>query len=200
MEGMLKLLHPFMPYITEEIWSAVSDSDKPVMLSDFPVFDEKLVYRKEEEDFGKIIDAIKAVRNIRSEMNVVPSVKAQLFIETADKDVFEAGVMFFEKLASASSVEIGDSFDIPDAVTAVTHSARIFIPMSELVDKEKELSRLNKEKASVQKDIDFSQGKLNNAGFMAKAPEKQIEAEKAKLAKALEKMEKIEQSIAAFSK
>ncbi|MDD7278482.1 MAG: hypothetical protein SOT68_11910, partial [Oscillospiraceae bacterium] len=76
----------------------------------------------------------------------------------------------------------------------------IFIPMSELVDKEKELARLNKEKASVQKDIDFSQGKLNNAGFMAKAPEKQIEAEKAKLAKALEKMEKIEQSIAAFSK
>ncbi len=200
MEGMLKLLHPFMPYITEEIWSAVSDSDKPVMLSDFPVFDEKLVYKKEEEDFGKIIDAIKAVRNIRSEMNVVPSVKAQLFIETADKDVFKAGVMFFEKLASASSVEIGDSFDIPDAVTAVTHSARIFIPMSELVDKEKELARLNKEKASVQKDINFSQGKLNNAGFMAKAPEKQIEAEKAKLAKALEKMEKIEQSIAAFSK
>ncbi len=200
MEGMLKLLHPFMPYITEEIWSAVSDSDKPVMLSDFPVFDEKLVYKKEEEDFGKIIDAIKAVRNIRSEMNVVPSVKAQLFIETADKDVFKAGVMFFEKVASASSVEIGDSFDIPDAVTAVTHSARIFIPMSELVDKEKELARLNKEKASVQKDINFSQGKLNNAGFMAKAPEKQIEAEKAKLAKALEKMEKIEQSIAAFSK
>ena len=200
MEGMLKLLHPFMPYITEEIWSAVSDSDIPIMLSDFPVFDEKYVYKKEEEDFGKIIDAIKAVRNIRSEMNVVPSVKAQLFIETADKDVFAAGVMFFERLAYASSVEIGDSFDIPDSVTVVTHSARIFIPMSELVDKEKELARLNKEKASVQKDIDFSQGKLNNPGFMSKAPEKQIEAEKAKLAKALEKMEKIEQSIAAFSK
>ncbi|MGN1102802.1 MAG: class I tRNA ligase family protein, partial [Huintestinicola sp.] len=200
MEGMLKLLHPFMPYITEEIWSAVSDSDTPIMLSEFPVFDEKYVYKKEEEDFGKIIDAIKAVRNIRSEMNVVPSVKAQLFIETADKDVFKDGVMFFERLAYASSVEIGDSFDIPDSVTVVTHSARIFIPMSELVDKEKELARLNKEKATVQKDIDFSQGKLGNPGFMAKAPEKQIEAEKAKLAKALEKMEKIEQSIAAFSK
>ncbi len=200
MEGMLKLLHPFMPFITEEIWSALSDSEKPIMLSDFPVFDEKLVFAGEEEDFGKIIDAIKAIRNRRAEMNVVPSVKAQLFIETADKDVFRSGVMFFERLASASSVEIGDAFDIPDAVTVVTHSARIFIPLSELVDKEKELARLNKEKAAVQKDIDFSNNKLNNPGFLAKAPEKQVEAEKAKLAKALDKMEKIEQSIAAFSK
>ena len=85
-------------------------------------------------------------------------------------------------------------------MTAVTHSARIFIPLNDLVDKEKELARLAKEKAAVQKDIDFSQGKLNNPGFMAKAPEKQVEAEKAKLAKALDKMAKIEQSIAAFSK
>ncbi len=200
MEGMLKLLHPFMPFITEEIWSALSDSDKPIMLSDFPVYDEKLVYTAEEEAFEKIIDAIRGIRNRRAEMNVVPSVKAQVFIETEDKDVFTSGAMFFEKLASASSVEVGDKFDIPDAVTVVTHSARIFIPMSELVDKDKELARLAKEKAAVQKDIDFSQGKLNNQGFLAKAPEKQVEAEKAKLAKALEKMEKIEQSIAAFSK
>ena len=200
MKGMLKLLHPFMPFITEEIWSAIDDGDVPVMLSDYPVFDEKLVFTAEEEAFEKIIDAIKAVRNRRSEMNVVPSVKAKLYIETADADIFKSGIIFFEKLASASSVEIGASFDIPDSVTAVTHSARIFIPLDDLVDKEKELARLAKEKASVQKDIDFSQGKLNNPGFMAKAPEKQVEAEKAKLAKALDKMAKIEQSIAAFSK
>ena len=200
MKGMLKLLHPFMPFITEEIWSAIDDGDVPVMLSDYPVFDEKLVFTAEEEAFEKIIDAIKAVRNRRSEMNVVPSVKAKLYIETADADIFKSGIIFFEKLASASSVEIGASFDIPDSVTAVTHSARIFIPLDDLVDKEKELARLAKEKAAVQKDIDFSQGKLNNPGFMAKAPEKQVEAEKAKLAKALDKMAKIEQSIAAFSK
>ena len=200
MKGMLKLLHPFMPFITEEIWSAIDDGDVPVMLSDYPVFDQKLVFTAEEEAFEKIIDAIKAVRNRRSEMNVVPSVKAKLYIETADADIFKSGIIFFEKLASASSVEIGASFDIPDSVTAVTHSARIFIPLDDLVDKEKELARLAKEKASVQKDIDFSQGKLNNPGFMAKAPEKQVEAEKAKLAKALDKMAKIEQSIAAFSK
>lgn len=200
MKGMLKLLHPFMPFITEEIWSAIDDGDVPVMLSDYPVFDEKLVFTAEEEAFEKIIDAIKAVRNRRSEMNVVPSVKAKLYIETADADIFKSGIIFFEKLASASSVEIGASFDIPDSVTAVTHSARIFIPLDDLVDKEKELARLAKEKAAVQKDIDFSQDKLNNPGFMAKAPEKQVEAEKAKLAKALDKMAKIEQSIAAFSK
>ena len=200
MKGMLKLLHPFMPFITEEIWSAIDDGDVPVMLSDYPVFDEKLVFTAEEEAFEKIIDAIKAVRNRRSEMNVVPSVKAKLYIETADADIFKSGIIFFEKLASASSVEIGASFDVPDSVTAVTHSARIFIPLDDLVDKEKELARLAKEKAAVQKDIDFSQGKLNNSGFMAKAPEKQVEAEKAKLAKALDKMAKIEQSIAAFSK
>ncbi|MCM1525279.1 MAG: valine--tRNA ligase [Ruminococcus sp.] len=200
MRGILKLLHPFMPFITEEIWSALTDGEAPLILADFPVFDEKLVFTEEEESFEKIIGAIRAVRNRRSEMNVVPSVKTKLFIETEFEDVFKAGRMFFERLAYASEVEIGGSFDIADAVTVVTHSARIFIPMSELVDREKELARLNKEKASVQKDIDFLQSKLNNQGFLAKAPEKQIETERAKLAKALDKMEKIEQSIKAFAK
>lgn len=200
MEGMLKLLHPFMPFITEEIWSALSDSSDPIMLSDYPVYDEKLSFAAEEADFEKIIGAIRSVRNIRSEMNVVPSVKTNLYIETDEEDVFTQGVMFFERLAYASSVEIGSSFDIPDAAAAVTHSARIFIPLNELVDREKELARLAKEKASVQKDIDFSNNKLNNSGFMAKAPEKQIESEKAKLERALDKMAKIEQSIAALTK
>ena len=133
-------------------------------------------------------------------MNVVPSVKASLHIETKDKEVFESGRMFFERLASASSVEVGDSFDMPDAVTVVTDSARIFIPLDDLVDREKEIARLEKEKKSVQKDIDFSSNKLNNQGFIAKAPAAQIENEKAKLAKAQEKMAKIEQSIAALKK
>ena len=133
-------------------------------------------------------------------MNVVPSVKAKLFIETADKELFSSCTVFFEKLASASAVEIGDKFDIPDSASAVTDSARIFIPMDELVDKEKEIARLEKEKAKVQKDIDFLSGKLNNQGFIAKAPEKLIEAEKAKLAKAEEKMAKINQAIEGFKK
>jgi valyl-tRNA synthetase len=200
MQGMLKLLHPFMPFITEEIWSAVSDSDTPIMLSEFPTYNEKLSFEKDEADFEKIISAIRGIRNRRAEMNVPPSVKAAIHIETAETDIFEQGKIFFERLASASQIEIAHKIDLEDAVTVVTDCARIFIPLRELVDKEKELTRLNKEKAAVQKDIDFSSGKLNNPGFVSKAPAQQIEAEKAKLAKALDKMAKIEQSIAAFSK
>ncbi len=200
MQGMLKLLHPFMPFITEEIWSAIYDGETPIMLSDFPVYDEKLAYTDDEAKFEKIVDAIKGIRATRAEMNVPPSVKAALHIETAEGDIFEQGVLFFQRLASASDVIISDKIDMPDAVTVVTDTARIFIPMDQLVDKEKELTRLNKEKDAVLKDVAFSEGKLNNAGFVAKAPEKQIEAEKEKLAKAKEKLAKIEQSIAVFTK
>ena len=198
MKGMLKLLHPFMPYITEEIWQVLTDGASILMLESAPMYDDALNFAKEEADFTKIIDAIKAVRNIRSEMNVVPSVKAKLFIETAEKDIFSQGIMFFERLASASEVEIGDKADMPDAVTAVTDCARIFIPLSDIVDTEKERERLEKEKKKVQKDIDFLEGKLNNQGFLAKAPEQLIAAQKEKLAKAQEKMQKIEASLAAL--
>ncbi len=200
LQGMLKLLHPFMPFITEEIWSAVSDGDVPCILSDFPLYDERLNFAAEEVQFEKIIAAIRGIRNRRAEMNVPPSKKAALHIETAEKETFEQGRIFFEKLASASEVAISEKVEMPDAVTVVTDSARIFIPTDELVDKEKELARLNKEKAAVQKDIDFSSNKLNNQGFLAKAPAQQVEAEKAKLARAQEKMAKIEQSIAALNK
>lgn len=198
MKGMLKLLHPFMPYITEEIWQTLTDGASILMLEKYPVYDESLNFSAEEIDFGKIIAAIKAVRNIRSEMNVVPSVKAKLYIETAQPEVFANGVMFFERLASASEVEILEKADVKDAVTAVTDAARIFIPLSDIVDTEKERARLDKEKKKVQKDIDFLSGKLNNQGFLAKAPEQLIAAQKEKLAKAQEKMAKIEESLAAL--
>ncbi|MBQ7755994.1 MAG: valine--tRNA ligase [Oscillospiraceae bacterium] len=200
MKGMLKLLHPFMPYITEEIWQALVNDGSIIMTSDFPVFDEKLSFPEEEKSFEMIIDAIRGIRNRRAEMNVVPSVKAKLYIETAEKTTFEAGKMFFERLASASDVEVSDKWEIADSVTVVTDVARIFIPLSDIVDTEKELARLDKEKKAVQKDLDFLNGKLNNQGFLAKAPEKLIEAEKAKLAKAEEKMAKIMQSIEALKK
>ncbi len=199
MQGMLKLLHPFMPFITEEIWQTLVNDGSMIMLSDYPVYDEKLNFSAEEADFEKIIAAVKAVRNTRTELNVPPSVKAKLYIETADADLFAGAKLFFEKLASASEIEIGSHFEIPDSAGAVTAAARIFIPMNELVDKEKELARLEKERQKVQKDIDFLSGKLNNQGFLAKAPEKLIEAEKAKLAKAQEKMDKIMKSVKAYS-
>ena len=200
MKGMLKLLHPFMPYITEEIWQALVNDGSAIIVSDFPVYDEKLSFADDEAEFEKIIAAIKGIRATRSDMNVPPSVKAKVYIETAYPKVFDEGKMFFERLASASEVDIADKWDIPDSVTVVTDAARIFIPLSDIIDVEKELARLNKEKKAVQKDLDFLGGKLNNQGFLAKAPEKLIEAEKAKLAKAQEKMAKIEESIAALNK
>lgn len=200
MKGMLKLLHPFMPYITEEIWQALVNDGTAIMLNDFPLYDDALSYTDDEKKFEKIIEAIKEIRATRNSMNVPPSVKAKVYIETSEQDIFKSGVMFFERLASASEVYIADKWDIPDSVTVVTDCARIFIPLSDIIDVEKEMARLNKEKKAVQKDLDFLNGKLNNQGFLAKAPEKLIEAEKSKLAKAQEKMAKIEESIAALNK
>lgn len=200
MKGMLKLLHPFMPYITEEIWQALVNDGTAIMLNDFPLYDDALSYTDDEEKFEKIIEAIKEIRATRNSMNVPPSVKAKVYIETSEQDIFKSGVMFFERLASASEVYIADKWDIPESVTVVTDCARIFIPLSDIIDVEKEMARLNKEKKAVQKDLDFLNGKLNNQGFLAKAPEKLIEAEKSKLAKAQEKMAKIEESIAALNK
>ncbi len=195
MKGMLKLLHPFMPFITEEIWQALVNDGTAIMLQQFPVYDEKLQYTKDEAMFEKIIAGIKGIRNCRGEMNVPPSKKAKLFIETAQKDVFSQGRMFFERLAYASEVNISEKVEEKDCVTVVTDSARFFIPLSDIIDVEKETARLNKDKAKIQKDIDFLSKKLNNQGFIAKAPAALIEAEKIKLAKAEEKMAKINESL-----
>ena len=199
MRGMLKLLHPFMPYITEEIWQVLTDEESMIILESYPVYDEKYSYAESAAQFEKIIAAIRAVRNCRTEMNVPPSRKAKICIETQETELFSSCAIFFEKLASASEVVVDTTFALPDAVMAVTDTARLFIPMEELVDKDKELARLNKEKEKVQKDIDFLSKKLSNQGFLAKAPQQLVDAEKAKLAKAEEKMAKIEQSIAGLN-
>ncbi len=199
MKGMLKLLHPFMPFITEEIWQALVNDGSAIMLQDFPVYDEKLTFTDDESAFEKIIAGIKGIRNCRGEMNVPPSKKAKLFIETQQKDIFTKGEMFFERLAYASEVTVSDKVEEKDCVTVVTDCARFFIPLSDIIDVEKETARLNKDKEKVQKDIDFLSKKLGNQGFIAKAPAQLIEAEKAKLAKAEEKMAKINESLAALA-
>ena len=198
MKGMLKMLHPFMPYITEEIWQALVNDGTAIMVQDYPVYDGKLEFADEEATFEKIIAGIKSIRNCRGEMNVPPSVKAKLYIETAQPEVFSQGVMFFERLASASEVIITDKCDEKDCAAAVTDSARFFIPLADIIDVDKELARLDKDRKNAQKDIDFLSKKLSNQGFLAKAPEQLIEAEKAKLAKAEEKMSKIMESISAL--
>lgn len=200
MKGMLKLLHPFMPFITEEIWQALVNDGTYIMKSSFPKYDESLSFAQDEADFEKLVSAIKGIRNRRAEMNVPPSVKAKLAIETAQAEIFEKGKMFFERLAGASEITIAPTIEIEDAVTVVTDCARIFIPLSDIVDTEKELARLDKEKQAALKDIAFLSGKLSNEGFIAKAPEKLIAVEREKLVKAQERLAKIEQSIASMKK
>ncbi len=195
LRGMLKLLHPFMPFITEEIWQVLTEGNSMIMLEDFPTYDESLNFAQTASDFEKVIAAIKAVRMSRTELNVPNSVKAKLFFETADEAVFSSCKMFFENMVSASELEFGQNYQFKNALTVVTDAARIFIPMEELVDVEKELARLEKEEAKVRKDIGFIQGKLNNPGFCEKAPAQLIAAEREKLAKAEEKLAKVLESI-----
>ncbi len=198
MEGTLKLLHPFMPFITEEIWQALPHEGESIMVSAWPVYDPSLAFTKEETDFEKVMDAIRAVRNRRAEMNVPPSRKAQLCIATGEPEVFEQGRPFFQRLASASEVTVADSFTMEGAVQVITNAARIFIPMDELVDKEKELARLNKEKEKVEKEISTLSKKLDNPGFVSKAPAAVVEGERAKLQQQKERLARIEESIAVF--
>ena len=190
LDKILKLLHPFMPFITEEIWQTIPhDTDgKTVMLEKYPEYAPSLDFPSEAEEMMKVMEAITAIRTQRNEMNVPPSKKAKLFIATAIPETFSNGEQFFKKLASASEVEISDSFDIDGAVTVVTSDAKIYIPMEELVDKEAELKRLNKELKQVEKMLAQDEGKLNNPGFMSKAPEKVIEKIKGQAEKEREKI------------
>ena len=197
LDKILKLLHPFMPFITEEIWQTIPhDTDgKTVMLEKYPEYDPSLDFPSEAEEMMKVMEAITAIRTQRNEMNVPPSKKAKLFIATAIPETFSNGEQFFKKLASASEVEISDSFDIDGAVTVVTSDAKIYIPMEELVDKEAELKRLNKELKQVEKMLAQDEGKLNNPGFMSKAPEKVIAEEKAKMEKYSTMLKAVEEQI-----
>lgn len=190
LDKILKLLHPFMPFITEEIWQTIphDTEGKTVMLEKYPEYDPSLDFPSEAEEMMKVMEAITAIRTQRNEMNVPPSKKAKLFIATAIPETFSNGEQFFKKLASASEVEISDSFDIDGAVTVVTSDAKIYIPMEELVDKEAELKRLNKELKQVEKMLAQDEGKLNNPGFMSKAPEKVIEKIKGQAEKEREKI------------
>ena len=138
---MLKLLHPFMPFITEEIWQSLPHAGEgpSIMVAKWPVYDEKLSFAQEEADFQKVMDLIKAIRNQRAEMNIPPAKKAKVYIQTGETGVFQAGAPFLERLASAQSVEVGERFDLPGAVQVITPAAKALIPMEQLIDKEKEL-------------------------------------------------------------
>ncbi len=198
MSETLKLLHPFMPFITEEIWQTLPHDGETIMLSAWPTFSEELVFTEDEEKMGIIMDAIRAVRNRRSEMNVPPSRKAHVYIATDKKDIFDLAVVFMQRLASASDVTVGDSFSIDGSVSIVTADAKIYIPMGDLVDFEAERKRLMKEKETAEKKLAQINGKLNNPGFLAKAPQNVIDGQKADAEKLTEKIKMIDESLASL--
>ncbi len=198
MSETLKLLHPFMPFITEEIWQTLPHDGETIMLSAWPTFSEDLVFTEDEEKMGIIMDAIRAVRNRRSEMNVPPSRKAHVYIATDKKDIFDLAVVFMQRLASASDVTVGDSFSIDGSVSIVTADAKIYIPMGDLVDFEAERKRLMKEKETAEKKLAQINGKLNNPGFLAKAPQNVIDGQKADAEKLTEKIKMIDESLASL--
>ena len=196
----LKLLHPFMPFITEEIWQSLPHAGEgpSIMVAKWPVYDPALSFAREEADFQKVMDIIKAIRNQRAEMNIPPAKKAKVYIETAETGVFRDGAPFLERLASAQSVEVGERFDLPGAVQVVTPAAKAYIPMEQLIDREKELARLQKEKEKCLSDIAFVEKKLQNQAFVAKAPAQVVEAERKKIQVSQQHLAKLEESIAAL--
>ena len=194
---ILKLLHPFMPFITEEIYQAIPHDDESIMISKWVEFDEKLSFAADEAEMERIMKAIRAIRNRRSEMNIPPSRKATVYVETAFANTFNMGADFIKRLASANEVVVGDSFDaLGNTVTIITDDAKIFIPMGDLVDFEAERKRLEKELAQAQDKLDFINKKLSNPGFVNKAPEKVVAQNKADAAKLEEKIANIKNSIA----
>lgn len=184
LEKILKLLHPYMPFITEEIYTHLPTVEGSIVIAQWPHYTEADNMAKEEDMMNLTMDGIRNIRNVRSEMNVPPSKKAKVIIVPTEekKEAMEAGKDYFVTLSSASEVEIvADETNIPeDAVSVVIDGVKIFIPLDELVDFAKEIERLSKEKAKLESEIKRVNGKLSNEGFVAKAPEALINAEKAK--------------------
>jgi len=196
LEKILKLLHPFMPFITEEIYTHIPRTEGFIIVADWPKFTEEDCMANEEQMMETIMSGIRSIRNVRSEMNVPPSKKAKVIIVPNDgsKEAFELGKNYFMTLASASTVEIiGEKSQIPeDAVSIVNDGGEIFIPLAELVDFEKEIERLSKEKGNIEKEIKRVNGKLSNQGFLSKAPQSLVDEEKSKKEKFEEMLKSVE--------
>ena len=200
----MKLLHPYMPFVTEEIYRHLINDDESIMISSWPVYDSSMEFAEEEKDMELIMDAITAVRNIKAEMNVPPAKKIKLIFVAGDSErmILKDGTKFIERLAGASEILIqADKAGVPDdAVTAVVPGAEIYIPLEDLVDIAKELDRLAKEKENLEKELERVNGKLSNEGFVSKAPAKVVEEERAKKAKYSEMYEKVLARIASLEK
>lgn len=198
---ILKLLHPFMPFITEEIYQAIPHDTESIMISKWVEYDDALNFAAEEEQVEKIMAAVRAIRNRRAEMNIPPSRKAAVYVETQDTDTFNYGAEFIKRLAYAGDVTVAESFDnLGNVVTIVTESAKIYIPMGELVDFEAERKRLEKDLAAAQDKLDFINKKLSNPGFVNKAPENVVNKNREDAAKLEEKITSIKASLDSLGK
>ncbi|OHW63170.1 valine--tRNA ligase [Andreesenia angusta] len=205
LKQILKLLHPFMPYITEEIWSSLPGVEDVLITAEWPQCSQENSYKESEEGLEYVMDCIKHIRNIRAEMNVVPSRKAKTIFVTEDESVaklLENSEIYFKTLASASEIEVkSDKSGIgDDAVSAVVSKTEIFLPLEELVDMEKEIERLEKEKSKLEGEIKRVNGKLSNEGFVSKAPQSVIDEEKEKKAKYESMMEKVIERLESLKK
>ena len=198
MTGTLKLLHPFMPFITEEIWQTLPHEGEALMISQWPEYDEALNFPQAEAEMKRLMDVIRGIRNRRSEMNVPPSRKAKVFIATEEQKTFVDGTAIVQRLAYANEVTVGSSFDMDGAVTIVTDDATVYIPMDELVDKKAEIARLTKEMEAAKKQLAQCTGKLNNQGFLSKAPANVVEGVKADAERLSDRIALIETSLAAL--
>ena len=201
----LKLLHPFMPFITEELFTNLQSKEETIMLSKWPEYREEWNFKDEEKEIDAIKEAVRAIRNVRAEMNVVPSKKTKVYVVSDDeyvRMVFTRSEVFFKTLAYASDVYVqADKNGIgDDAVSCVIHNATIYMPFAELVDVAKELERLNGEKTKMLKEIERVEKKLDNESFVAKAPQKVVDEEKAKGEKYKDMLKQIEERISQMTK
>ena len=195
MANSLKLLHPFMPYITEELWQAVPHDNEFIMTASWPVADPALDFAQEEQEFEMVMEVIRGIRNARAEKNIPFSKKAKVYIASAQPEVFAKSAAFLEKLASASEVEVGDSFTLENPVQIVTPHATVYLPLGDLVDLDKERARLAKEKEACEKEIEFVSKKLSNENFVSKAPAAVVEQQRQKLEAAKKKLAGVEESL-----
>ena len=194
---ILKLLHPFMPFITEEIWQALPHDGEALMIARYPEYTESLAFPAEERDFEMVMNAIRAVRSRRAEMNVPPSRKAHLFITTDRQDAFRSGEIYITKLAYAEQITISSEqpADAEKMVSAVTEEAKLFMPMAELIDLDKERARLEKELEKARKNYEGQMRKLSNENFVSRAPETVVQTERERAEKARALVENLEASL-----
>ena len=202
LDQVLRLLHPYMPFITEEIWQSLPHDGDALIVAQWPEYSESLAFKADEDQMESVMNAIRAIRNRRAEMNVPPSKKAALYILTAKPQIFQEGEGFLQRLAYADAVTLLDKEpeNLDGMVTIPTADAKLYIPMGQLVDVQKEVERITKELESNRKFLASLEAKLSNEKFVARAPEAVVNAEREKAARTADLIAQLEDSLEALKK